>query len=182
MHDNQFIIDDNDMVPYDEKPMTIQAAQRQINAILAGCNTTSTMKAFTNQARHKYDEFFSTNKNADCIRPVPPSTAHMYAKNDDHDSYLYHRWNDKKRKDTVTLKPAPAGNSTNSTTTAYAPIEIPVKDDPSVTPTLETLSTLETQPSDPTYNDTDAILNIMIWNQPIVEYKVPIRPNTRNRS
>ena len=60
----------------------------------------------------------------------------------------------------------------------------PVKDDLSVTPTLETLRTLDTQSSDPTYNDTDAILNITIWNQPIVQYRMPIQPfaATRNRS
>ena len=40
MHGNQCTIDDNDnVVPYDNKPMTLQAAQRQINAILAGCTT-----------------------------------------------------------------------------------------------------------------------------------------------
>ena len=37
MHGHQFTIDDNDnMVPYDDKqPLTLQATQRQINAILA---------------------------------------------------------------------------------------------------------------------------------------------------
>ena len=32
------------------------------------------------------------------------------------------------------------------------------------------------------YSNTDAILNITIWNQPIVQYRMPIQPNTRNRS
>ena len=111
----------------------------------------------------------------------------MYAKNDDHDSYLYHRWNDKKRKkNTTTPKPAPAGNSTNSTITVYVPIDIPIKDDPSVTPTIETLSTLDTCSSHPTNMDTGAILSITIWNQPIevLQYQMPIRPfaSTRNQS
>ena len=45
----------------------------------------------------------------------------------------------------VTPKPVTVGNSTNSTTTAYA-TAIPVKDDPSVAPTLETSCTLDTAP------------------------------------
>ena len=58
----------------------------------------------------------------------------------------------------------------------YAPIGIPIKDDPSVTPTLETLCTLDTCSSHSTNIDTDAILRITIWNQPIVQYRMPIRP------
>ena len=84
-----------------------------------------------------------------------------------------------------TTKPTPAATSaTTGKTTAYAPIEIPFKDDPSVTPTLETLCTLATCSSDPTYDDTDnAILNITVWNQPIVQYRMPLRPfvSTRNQ-
>ena len=68
----------------------------------------------------------------------------MYAKNDDHDAYFYHWWNDKKR-NTSTSKPVPADYY--STTTAYAPIQIPIKDDPFVTPTFETLCTLDTYSS-----------------------------------
>ena len=76
-----------------------------------------------------------------------------------------------------------ANAATTGKTTAYAPIKI--RDDLSVTPTLETLCTLATCSSDPTYNDADdAILNITIWNQPIVQYRMPIRPSvfTSNRS
>ena len=119
--------------------------------------------------------------------PFPAPTT--YAKNDNHDAFLYNRWNKTNtNKNTTTIspsttKPTPtAAAATTGKTTAYAPIEIPVKDDPSVTPTLETLCTLDTCSSDPTYNDTDAILNITIWNQPIVQYRMPIRPSTRNRS
>ena len=53
-------VDANDVLSYaddDDKPVTIQAAQRQINAILGGRTTASTMKAFTNRARQEYDEF-----------------------------------------------------------------------------------------------------------------------------
>ena len=56
MHGNQFTIDDNDnVVPYDDKRLTLQAAQRQINAILAGCTSASSIKEFTNQTERKHD-------------------------------------------------------------------------------------------------------------------------------
>ena len=194
MHGNQFTIDDNgNMVPYayDDKPLTLQAAQRQINAILAGCTTASSITKYTDQAKRENDEFFlPKNTNTDRTRPATPSPAPTkYAKTNNHDAFLYHRWNRSDRhKNTTTInpsttKPTPAAATTGKTT-AYAPIEIPIKDDPSVTPTLETLCTLDTRSSDPTYNDTDVILNITIWNQPIVPYRMPIRPlaATRNRS
>ena len=56
-------------------------------------------------------------------------------------------------------------------------------DDPSVMPTLDTISTLvDTPSSHPTNIDNDTILSITIWNQPIVQYQLPIRPNTRDRA
>ena len=56
-------------------------------------------------------------------------------------------------------------------------------DDPSVMPTLDTISTLvDTPSSHPTNIDNDTILSITIWNQPIVQYQLQIQPNTRNRS
>ena len=182
LYDNTFTIDDNDNIsPYDDdddnnnKPMTIEAAQRQINALLAGRTSASSIKTFTNQAKREYDEFF-LSKTADYTRPVPPSPAPTtYAKNCDHDAFLFHRWNKantNKNTNTIspsTTKPTPAA-ATHTYQKAYAPIEIPAKDDSSVTPTLETLCTLDTCPLDPTYNDTDAILNITIWNQPIVQH------------
>ena len=191
MHGNQFTLDDNKLVPYDDKPMTLQAAQRQINAILAGCTTASSIKEFTDRARQEYDEFFlPKNKNAAdrtlqaTLAPVP-----IHATNDDHDAYLYHRWNDKKRKkNTRTPKPIAATRITATPTyhtasaSASASIKIPVKDEPSITSTLRTLCTLDTRSSDPSNNDTDAILNITIWNQPIVQYRIQFRPNTHNRS
>ena len=182
MHGNQFTIDKNaNMIPYDDKPMTLQAAQRQINAILAGCTTAGSIKEFTDQAKRKHDEFFLPNKNADRTLPATPSPVPTtYARND-HDAYLHHRWNMCNRKNTTTTSPSTtkptSAPATPTYQKAYAPIEIiPVKDDQSITPTLETLSTLDTRSSDPTYNDTDAILNITIWNQPIVQYRMPIRP------
>ena len=99
--------------------------------------------------------------------------------NDNHDAFLYHRWNNKNKMNNGTIKPNAAPQNT-----ASAPIEIQVKDDSSATPTLETLCTLDTQSSDLSDNDTDAILNITIWNQPIAQYRMPNRSTayTRNQS
>ena len=159
MHGNQFSIDNNDnVVPYEyqDTPMTIQAAQQQINAILSGRTTATACYCqfyhglyFTNQAKREYDEFFPPNKNADYIIPVlSPSSTSMYAKNDDHNACLYHRWNrSNKNTNTDTTKSAPTITpriTTPTYQTAYAPIKIPVKDDPFVTPTLKTLCTLDT--------------------------------------
>ena len=77
------------------------------------------------------------------------SSALMYPKNDDHDLYLYHCWNSSDRNTkyntSSTTKPTTATHITTPTyQTAYAPIKVAVKDDPSVTPTLETLCTLDT--------------------------------------
>ena len=133
MYGNVFTIDnDENVILYedgddDEKPMTTQAPQRQINAILARWYTASSITEFT-----------ACDATARYTKP-------LYT-NDNNDAYLYHRWNSKKRKkNTSTPKPVTVGNSTNSTTTAYA-TAIPVKDDPSVAPTLETSCTLDTAP------------------------------------
>ena len=112
----------------------------------------------------------------------------MYAKNDDHDAFLYHRWNKTNTNKNTTMirhctnKPRPV--AVNSKTVAHPPTAIPVKDDLSVTPTLKTLCTLDTCSLNSTTIDNDAILNITIWNQPIAQYQMPIRPlaSTRNRS
>ena len=60
----------------------------------------------------------------------------------------------------------------------------PVKDDPSATPTLKTPCTLNTCSLHSTKITNDAILSITIWNQPIVQYRMPIQPfaSTRNQS
>ena len=88
----------------------------------------------------------------------------IYA-NNNHDAYLYNQWNknNKNKKPTSKIKPTITPHITTPTyQTGYAPINIPANNDPFVTPTLETLCTLDTCSSDPTYNDTDAILNITI--------------------
>ena len=87
MHGNQFTIDNNDnVVPYDNKPMNLQAAQRQILLLAA-----IAIKEFTNQAKHKHDEFFLP-KTTTCNIPitVTPSSTPTYAKNNDHGAFLFH--------------------------------------------------------------------------------------------
>ena len=163
--------------------MTIQAAQQQINAILAGCTTASSINEFTNQTKRKHDVFFLL-KMADCTVPIAPSSAPTYA-NDNHDAFLHHQQNNA-NKNTSTICPGKNKPTliANSNTVAHTLTEIPVRDERYVTHTLKTLCTLNTRSSDPTYNDTDAILNIMIWNQPILQYQMPIQPFTpiHNRS
>ena len=76
MHGNRFQITKNDnVILYDDdkKLTTIQAAQRQLNSILAGCTTTSSIKEFTNQAKHKHKDVFLP-KAAACIVPVTHNT------------------------------------------------------------------------------------------------------------
>ena len=112
-----------------------------------------------NQMQAMLPQFVTTHPVA-AQSPIIP----IYA-NDNHNAYLYHQWNkiNKNKKPTSKIKPTITPPITTPTyQTGYAPIDIPVKDDPSVTLTLETLCTLDTCSSDPTYNDTDAILNIMI--------------------
>ena len=107
----------------------------------------------------------------------PLSTVPHYItrkKNPSHDNYLYRQWTNPTARSKKT-RTTNQRNLARSTT----------KDDLSVTPTLETLySTFDTRSSHPTNIDTDTILSITIWNQPIVRYRMPIRTstNTRNRS
>ena len=127
---------------------------------------TTSIKDFTNQAKRKYNEFFLSKIAIVNTIPVP-----TYAKNDDRGEYLHHRWNKSKSNrnkasSTTKLTTTPHIITTPSYQTAFAPIK-PAKDDPIVTPTLETLCTLDTCSSDPTYHKTGAILNITIWNQQI---------------
>ena len=56
------------------------------------------------------------------------------------------------------------------------------KFDTSITPTIMTLSALDTWSSHPTNIDTDATLSITIWNQLMSQYQIPFWPNTRNWS
>ena len=77
MYGNAFKIDENDAaVPCDNNDdthMTIQTAQRQINAILAGCTTASSIAKYTDQAKRKNNEFFlPKNKSTDRTLPATP--------------------------------------------------------------------------------------------------------------
>ena len=94
-------------------------------------------------------------------------------KHPSHDNYLYRRWNNP-----TARKP----KKKTRTTHQHLPAHDTAKDNPSVTPTLETLSTLDTRSTHPTNTDPDTILSITIWNQPISQYRIPFRPNTRNRT
>ena len=91
-------------------------------------------------------------------------------KHPSHDNYLYRRW---------TNTPSANKHKTKKTRTRHQRPLVITKDDTSVTPTLETLSTTNT--STP-HDNADMLISITIWNKPIVQYQLPIRPNTRNRS
>ena len=89
-NDNITPCDDNDAKPM---TMTIQAVQQQVNAILFGYITATSLKEFTNQqAKHKYDRL-SLPKIPDHTLSILPCLAIKYAKTDDHDTYLLHQWN-----------------------------------------------------------------------------------------
>ena len=146
------------------------------------------MKAFTNRARQEYDEFFlpkNKKKSADQTLPATPSPVPTYAKNDNHDAYLYHRWNRNNRNKKNT------SSTTKPTITPVSPL-LPIKQPmhPSYKSRMIYPSRPHLRPFVPLtpawtkfiYSNTDAILNITIWNQPIVQYRMPIQPNTRNRS
>ena len=126
----------------------------------------------------------NTIKTTNCIAPITSSSTPTYA-NDNHDAFLYHRWdNANKNKNTSTIRPGTKKPTlaTNSNTVAHTLTKTPAKDNPSITPTLKILCTVDTQSSDPTNTDTDAILSITIWNQPIVKCRMPIRSTTHNQS
>jgi hypothetical protein len=85
-------------------------------------------------------------------------------KNPSHDNYLYRRWNN----------PTVRKHKTTKTRKTNKRIPVTAKDDTSVASTLKTLSTIDTRSSHPTNIDTDTILSITIWNQPILQYQLPI--------
>jgi len=87
-----------------------------------------------------------------------------------HDNYLYRRWN----------KPTTHKHKTTKTRPKLHHPLVTTKDDTSVTPTLETLCTTETRSSH--QNDADTMVNITIWTQPVVQYRMPNRPTTTIRS
>ena len=84
-----------------------------------------------------------------------------------HDNYLYRRWNNPTASHKHTTKKTRTKRLLAKHSTA--------KDDTSITPTLNTLSTLDTRSSHPTNIDPDTILSITIWNQPMVHYSTECR-------
>ena len=145
--------------------------------------TTTTMKETPqhNDPPYRYEtlqlSFLTTHYESadDYIDAFPLYTVPHYItrkKTPSHDNYLYRRWNN----------PTLRKHKTKKTRTKHQRLLVTTKDDTSVTPTLETLSTQDTRTSHPTNIDTDTILSITIWNQPIAQYRIPPRPNTRHRS
>ena len=88
-----------------------------------------------------------------------------------HDNYLYRRWNN----------PTVSSTHKKNRKTNHR-LSVTAKDDTSVTPTLQTISTLDTRSSHLTNIETDTILSITIWNHPIVQYRMPNRPSTSTRN
>ena len=152
----------------------------------ATTTTTTTMKEICKdpQPPYRYDtlqlSFLTTHyESADDYTDVFPlyTVPHYITrkKHRSHDNYLYRRWNN------PTVSSTKKTRKTNQRTLTRSTAK--TKDDPSVTSTLETLSTLDTRYSHPTNIDNDTILSLTIWNQPIVQYQLPIRPfASRHRS
>ena len=73
----------------------------------------------------------------------------MYANNYDHGAYLHQRWNNKRAKNLTAL--TVAANTNSKTTTRVQKVltetHVKVKDEPFITPALETLSIINTSSS-----------------------------------
>ena len=97
MYGNTLKVDkNNDITPIndDGKPVNIQTAQQQINAMLSGCTTATSIKKSTNETKRENAMLFFLPKNPNCtlITTVSSSLTAMYAKNGVlHDAFLYHR-------------------------------------------------------------------------------------------
>ena len=114
--------------------------------------------------------------------------------NHNHDKYLLRRWNkddddnnnnnNNNNKDKDKDKDKNTKNSNIIRTANQTDIPVPVKDDLYTTNALNTLCTLDT--SDPNKKSAATyyiliLINIMIWNQPIVQHKTPNQSKTRSR-
>jgi hypothetical protein len=145
-------------------------------------HTTTTMNATHNDPppSYKYDTLqllfliahYETTT-TDYINSFPLYTVPHYItrkKHPGHDNYLYRRWTN-----THTANK----HKTKKTRTQHQRLLITTKDDTSVTPTLETLSTTDTRTP---HDNADMLISITIWNKPIAQYRMPKRPATRNRS
>ena len=127
-----------------------------------GFTTASIIKAFTEQAKRKHDDFFLPKKTAHASPVILlPSLTPIY-ENDNHNAFLQHRWNNANKN-----KPTVHTHKTKKTRTKHKRLLV-TKDDMFITPTFETLCTLDTRSSHHIENeDTDAILSLTIWNQQI---------------
>ena len=134
--------------------------------------TTHYYKNTNNFAESYYDTLFFTKH-----------TNHsVYTKNSDHDVFLFHCWNrrntcivNKKKHHQRTQK---ANTSTTKKSfTSCRPTKAP-KADPSVTPILKILSTIDTNSS--LHGYANMLINIMIWSQPLVQFQMMIQYNTHN--
>ena len=104
-----------------------------------------------------------------CIYKIPTYITKKKNNHRAHDEYLYQRWTNPTAH--KTRKPRRPTANTSAPTT---------KDDTSVTPTLQTLCTQDTRSSNQT--DADILISITIWNKPIVQYRMPIRPSASDRN
>ena len=82
----------------------------------------------------------------------------MYANNYDHGAYLYQRWNNKRAKNPTALTAAANSKTTTRVQKVLTETHVKVKDEPFVTPTLETLSTINTSSSHQ-HGNADMLLN-----------------------
>ena len=147
-------------------------------------HTTTTMKETQNDPppTYTYDTLrlsflpthYETTSNDYYTEEFPLYTVPQYIprkQHPGHDNYLYRRWNNP----TASHK-----HKTKKTRTKHQRLLVTTKDDASVTPTLDTLSTTDTS-TPHQHSDADMLISIMIWNKPIVQYRMP-NQLTRHRS
>lgn len=83
---DRFAIDGNDdIVLYDDdnnnKCVTIQVAQQQINVLIAGCHTTNSINGFVDHAKHKKDNtllLLKTSNRGDYTLPLYHPLLYFY--------------------------------------------------------------------------------------------------------
>ena len=159
----------------------LQATQQAApQATTTNTSKHATIKPTNNDPPHIYDTlqllFLTTHyetRTNDYVDEFPLYTVPHYItrkKHPGHDNYLYRRWNN----------PTVNKHKTKKTRTKHQRLLFTtIKDDTSVTPTLETLCTQDTRSSNQT--DADILISITTWNKPIVQYRMPTRPFASDR-
>ena len=112
-------------------------------------------------------------KTNNCVDDFPLYTVPHYItqkRHSGHDNYLYRRWNN------------PTAHKYKTKKTRTNQHLFVTKDDTSITPTLETLYTLDKHFLHPINVANDTILSITIWNKSIVQYRMLNQTTTRNQS